>query len=59
MADVAKPVEGHLQHRSNGSRIEPSFAHCLTISDKFEAHGIGILIEELMSQAEILEFQQQ
>ena len=58
MAEVAKPIEGRLQNRSNSYRIELSFADCLTISDKFEAHGLGILIEELMSPAEILECHQ-
>ena len=58
MAQVAKPIEGHLWQRSNSLRIELSFANCLNISDKFEAHGLGILIEELMSPAEILECQQ-
>ena len=58
MAQVAKPTEVHVQQRSNCSRIELSFANCLSLSDKFEAHGLGILIEELMSPAEILECQQ-
>ena len=58
MANVANPIEGRFQNRSNASRIELSFANCLTVSDKFEAHGLGILIEELMSAAEILEYQQ-
>ena len=57
MASVANPIEG-LQNPSNGPGSELSFAKCLTISDKFEAHGLGILIEELMSTAEMLEWQQ-
>ena len=53
--DVAKQIEEHLQRRCNGASSEPSFANCLTISDKFEAHGMGVLIEELMSRVELAE----
>ena len=58
MADVARLIEEHLQHRCNGERGEPDFAHCLSISDKFEAHGMGIVLEELMSSAELREYGQ-
>ncbi len=56
MADVAKLIEEHLQHRSVEG--EPSFARCLSIADKFVAHGMGIVIEELMSHAELAEYRQ-
>lgn len=57
MADVAKLIEEHLQHRIH-TVGEPSFAKCLTISDKFEAHGLGIIIEELMTTKEMAEYLQ-
>jgi hypothetical protein len=59
MADVAKMVEEHLQHQhhGNGASEEPNFAKWLNIADKYEAHGLGVLIEELMTQAEMIENQ--
>lgn len=59
MADVARLIEEHLRQQCNDERGEPDFAHCLTISDKFEAHGLGIILEELMSSAELREYQQE
>ena len=56
--DVAKQIEEHLQRRCNGASSEPSFAKWLTLADKFEAHGMGVLIEELMSRAELAEYRQ-
>jgi hypothetical protein len=58
MSDVARLIEEHLRNRCSSGSDEPDFGRCLTISDKFEAHGMGIILEELMSQAEILESQQ-
>lgn len=57
MADVAKLVEEHMQHRFDSPSGEPSFARCLSIADKFEAHGMGIVIEELMTRAELNAYQ--
>jgi precorrin isomerase len=57
MADVAKLIEEHLQHQCSHTTGEPSFANCLTMADKFEAHGMGVVIEELMSHAEMIEYQ--
>jgi len=59
MADVAKQVEEHLQRRYPRAPGEPSFALCLTVADKFEAHGMGVLIEELMSATELIEHHRQ
>jgi hypothetical protein len=56
MADVARLVEEHLQHRFDGPTGEPTFARCLSIADKFEAHGMGVVIEELMTRAEMNEY---
>jgi hypothetical protein len=56
MADVAKQIEEHLRRRYNRGPGEPNFAKCLSVSDKFEAHGLGVLIEELMSTAELIEY---
>ena len=57
MADVAKQIDEHLRSRPE-SIGEPSFAKCLTVADKFVAHGMGIIIEELMSHAELAEYRQ-
>ncbi len=57
MADVAKQIDQHLRSRSE-AEVEPSFAKCLTVADKFVAHGMGIVIEELMSKAELAEYRQ-
>ena len=56
MADVTKLIDEHLRSRTEIS--EPSFAKCLTVADKFVAHGMGIIIEELMSHAELAEYRQ-
>ena len=55
MADVAKLIDDHLRGRSES---EPSFSKCLTVADKFVAHGMGIVIEELMSSTELAEYRQ-
>jgi hypothetical protein len=55
MADVAKQIEEHLKRRYGGPG-EPNFAQYLSVSDKFEAHGLGVLLEELMSTAELMEY---
>ena len=56
MADVAKMIEEHLQHRGNHTKSEPSFVQYLTVADKYEAHGLGVVIEELMTPAEIVKY---
>lgn len=57
MADVAKLIDEHLRSRSQSEDVQ-SFAKCLTVADKFVAHGMGIIIEELMSTAEMAEYDQ-
>lgn len=58
MADVAKQVEQQIEHRYQHEIGEPHFARCLSIADKFEAHGLGVVIEELMTTAELIEHRQ-
>jgi hypothetical protein len=57
MMDVAKLIEDHIAGRCNCLREEPDFADFLTPSDRFEAHGMGIVLEELMTLAELAEYQ--
>ena len=57
MADVTKLIDEHLRSRSEPV-LEPSFAKCLSVADKFVAHAMGIVIEELMSSAEMAEYRQ-
>ena len=58
MADVAKLIDDHLRIRAEAERDLASFAKCLTVADKFVAHGMGIVIEELMSNTELAAYRQ-
>jgi hypothetical protein len=57
VADVAKLIEEHLQHRCNCVLDESGFAKCLSIADKYAAHGMGVVIEELMTWTELTAYQ--
>jgi hypothetical protein len=52
MADVAKMIEEHLQRRSARANGEPNFTRFLNGADQYEAHGMGVVIEELMTPEE-------
>jgi hypothetical protein len=48
MADIEKQVDEHLRDRDKGR-----FVHYLNMEDRHFAHGMGIVIEELLTPAEL------
>jgi len=56
MADVSKLVDDHMRRCGNTPAGEPTFARCLHRADKFIAHALGVVIEELMTTAEWIEY---
>ncbi len=57
MADIGQQITEHLKHREAGTTGR--FHFLLRFPDKFWAHGMGVVLEELLDPNELREYELQ